>query len=313
MGPRSLKDLILSIVIFGVGFAAIVTLTSRIDAVRPPQPAGYEDEDLNVQGGRLRGYSFGSEGLVADWYWMRALQYMGEKIVHNVQGINIQDLKVLNPRLLYPMLDNAVTLDPRYMPVYSYGAAVLPEIDPQAAINLLEKGIENNPNEWKLYHYLGYIYWQQKNYPKAAELYDRGSKIDGSPDWMRLMVLNMTTDGGSRETARQIYSRMAEEAQDEKTKTFAETKTMGLDALEDLDALNGVIKMFKTRTGRCARSSREILPLLRGVQLPHGRQFRIDRNGELVDPSGSPYVVEEDKCSVRLDYAKTKVAIIQEK
>ena len=204
-----MKDLLLSIFIFGIGFAAVITLTSRIDAVRPPLPSGYEDEDLNLQGGRLRGYSFGSEGLVADWYWMRALQYMGKKIVENPQGVNIEDLKVLNPRLLYPMLDNAVTLDPRYMPVYSYGASVLPEIDPQAAIKLLEKGIEHNPDEWKLYHYLGYIYWQQNDYPKAAELYDRGSKIAKAPDWMHLMVVNMTTDGGSRETARQVYARMA--------------------------------------------------------------------------------------------------------
>jgi hypothetical protein len=308
-----MKDLLLSIFIFGIGFAAVTTLTSRIDAVRPPLPIGYEDEDLNVQGGKLRGYSFGAEGLVADWYWMRALQYMGKKIVENPQGVNIEDLKVLNPRLLYPMLDNAVTLDPRYMPVYSYGASVLPEIDPQAAIKLLEKGVEHNPDEWKLYHYLGYIYWQQKDYPKAAELYDRGSKIAGSPDWMRLMVVNMTTDGGGRETARQVYSRLAEEAQDEKTKTFAETKMMGLDALDDIDALSGVIQSFKNKTGRCAKNSRDILPLLRGVQLPHGRQFRVDRDDNLIDPSGSPYVFEEDKCSVRLDYAKTKVAVNLEK
>ena len=88
---------------------------------------------------------------------------------------------------------------------------------------------------------------------------------------------------------------------------------MGLDALDDVDALNGVIQTFRSKTGRCAKNSRDVLPLLRGVQLPHGRQFRVDNNNDLIDPSGTPYLFEEDKCSVRVNFAKSKVAVIRDK
>ncbi len=96
---------------------------------------------------------------------MRSLQYIGEKVVKSSnETLNIENLTALNPRLLYPLLNNATTLDPQFMEVYAYGAVVLPAIDKEQAIKFTEKGITDNPSEWRLYQQLGYIYWRLGNF-----------------------------------------------------------------------------------------------------------------------------------------------------
>ena len=309
MGSKFIKDILISIVVFGLGFAALFVLTSRIEATKPPIPAGYEDSDLTVEGGRLRGYSFGAEGLLADWYWMRALNYLGGKIVGAGGFAMVHDLKPLNPRLLYPMLDNAATLDPRFMTVYTYGATVLPDIDPQQAIALTEKGIANNPDKWRLYHFLGYIYWTQKDYQKAAEAYERGSQLPGAANWMNMMASNMQSQGGSRDTARQIYTQVLSEAQDDETRIFARARLLGLDSLDEQDVIKEALDKFQKENRRCAASWREFTIWLRSSRVAGAERLRINRNFELVDPSDTPYILDSEKCTVRHDRTNSKIAI----
>ena len=137
-----------AIIIFG--FAAVFGLSNFLEKSFPPLPENYVDEDLALQGAKLKGYTLGFDGLIADWYWMQSLQYIGEKIVNSQNIQNLEKLEQLNPRLLYPYLDNATTLDPNFAAVYSYGAVVLPDINPEQAIKIAEKGIANNPEQWRL-------------------------------------------------------------------------------------------------------------------------------------------------------------------
>jgi len=309
MTTKLLRDILISAAIFGLGFAALFSLTSRLEAAKPPLPAGYEDSDLTVEGGRLRGYSFGAEGLVADWYWMRALNYLGTKMVNAGFNPGMQDLRPLNPRLLYPMLDNASTLDPRFMTIYNYGATVLPDIDPQQAIKLIEKGIANNPDHWRLYHFLGYIYWEMKDYPKAADAYERGSQLPGAPSWMTMMASNMQTQGGSRAIARQIYTQVLNEAQDYETQVFARARLLGLDSLDEQDVIKEVLSKSKAENGRCVTSWREFTLWLRNSRVAGVERLRINKNLEPVDPSDTPYLLDSSECSVRHDRDNSKVAI----
>lgn len=283
------------------GFAAIYGLSNYNEQARPPLPAGYADADSTVQGAHLKGYALGGEGLLADWYWMNSLQYIGDKI-HNFEGdINLDNLKPLNPRLLYPYLDNAATLDPRFTGVYEYGANVLPAIDKEKAVALVQKGIAANPENWRLYHYLGYIYWKMGEYAKSAESYDRGASVAGAPGWMKLMSAKMRLDGGSRETSRAIYTQMFSEAQDAQTQESAALRLLQIQSLDEREAINSVLRTFRERNSRCAQNWREILPLLQTVRLPDGKDFSVDASGNPIDPTGMPYILDKEKCVVLLD------------
>lgn len=296
-----------AVVIFG--FAAVFALSNFIEKRAPPLPESYADEDLALQGAKLKGYALGFEGLIADWYWMQSLQYIGNKFLQSKETVNLENLRPLNPRLLYPYLDNATDLDPRFMAVYEYGAVVLPAIDARQAIKIAEKGIANNPNEWRLYQHLGYIYWRLEDYEKAAEAYANGAKIEGAPSFLKLMAAKMKSEGGSRETARVIYREMFEASDDKQVKENAALRLLELDSLDERDAMREALRNFKAKNNRCANNLQEILPLLREVKLPANNDFRVDKSNSLVDPSGAPYVLNKETCDVELDKEKTKIPL----
>lgn len=285
------------------GVVLVPILSTYTQAIRPALPEGFEDSDLAVQGKKLKGFALGSEGMIADWYWILSLQYIGDKFV--AQGdseINLDDLRALNPRLLYPYLDNATDLDPKFLAAYSYGAIVLPAISRQDAIALTEKGIANNPGSWRLYQYLGYIYWRDKNFQKAAEVYIAGSKIAGAPAFMLQMGAAMMSQGGSRGIARQMYTQMLEAAEDEQSKRNAELRLFELDATDELEAVNKILADRRSVTGVCPAKLADIYPQLSSVTLPNGGDFEIDKDNALVDPTKVPYNFDQAKCSASLSF-----------
>ena len=310
MNRPVLTSVVLPSAIIAFGLAAVIGLSGFINNNRPPLPVGYEDTDLTINGSHIMGFAFGTEGLIADWYFMRALQYIGDKILKNPDmDINLDDLRALNPRLLYPMLQNATDLDPHYLEAYTYGAIVMPAIDPKQAIELAKKGIENNPTSWRLYQHLAYIYWKLNRYEEAAETYERGSKITGAPPFLRLMAASMKTGGGSRETARSIYTQMLETSDDELVRVTAQRRLNELDSFDERDAIDRALSQVRERNGRCAADLREITPMLMSVRLPGGRQFRVDKNNRLVDPTGAPYLLDQVNCRVTLDFEHTGLPV----
>ncbi|MDQ3129681.1 MAG: hypothetical protein M3Q99_02825, partial [Acidobacteriota bacterium] len=118
--PKTLIYIITIVIGFGLTFV----LSNFLEKNRPSMPEGIEDADMVVQTAKLKGYALGFEGLIADWYWMKSLQYIGNKIYNSKENLNLEDLTALNPRLLYPYLDTATTLDPHFTEVYAYGAVI---------------------------------------------------------------------------------------------------------------------------------------------------------------------------------------------
>ena len=291
-----------------VAVTALVLVSQEASANRVVLSEGYEDADLELQGKKLKGFALGTEGLIADWYWIRSLQYIGDKLVKNdLSNINIENLQPLNPRLLYPLLDNATDLDPKFIAAYTYGAILLPAIDRDEAIALTEKGIQANPGSWRLYHYLGYIYWRANEFQKAADIYDEGSKIAGSPPFLKQMSAAMRTQGGSRDTARQIYTQMLNESDDRQGRQNAELRLMQLDSLDELDVINATLKTVIADGSPCPNSFAPILPRLMNTKLPGGRDFRVNADRQLVDPSGIPYFLDRTTCTATVDGINSKI------
>jgi tetratricopeptide (TPR) repeat protein len=287
------KTVALALVIV-IGMAAAALLVRRIDSLRPPLDPNAIDENLYLDGKTARRMSLAFNGLAADWYWMRSLQYVGRKII-NDHDVPIDNLGLLNLKLLAPLLDTATTLDPQFLDPYEYAAIVLPAINVNEAIRITKKGIDANPNAWRLYHQLGYIYWQQRDYQAASEMYGRGAQIPGAPPWMEAMKAKMTADGGSRSTAREIYTRMYEQSADEKVRDMARKRMLQLDSLDQRDSLGKLFAAYQSRTGKCPNSWKEIEPVFRALHMP------VDASGAPLDPSGVPYVLQPGACEVDLD------------
>ncbi len=306
MALSFLKSYLLPAAIIIVAFSVVTPLSSALERERPVPSEGYTDSDLAVLGSRMKGFTFGMDGLIADWYFMRSLQYVGDKILaHKAEDINLDDLRALNPRLLYPLLDNATTLDPNFLAAFYYGAVVLPAIDGEQAERLTLKGIENNPDSWRLYQHLGYIYWKLGDYEKAAVAYETGANIPESAPFMRLMAGAMRSEGGSRLTARRIFEQMLEGTDDPAVRITAERRLAKLDSLDERDAIDEALAQFKESNGRCPTGLGQIMPMLRNVKLPGNNAFRVNAAGNLADPTGAEYLVDPVNCRVDLDTLRT--------
>lgn len=281
------------VVIIVTGLVAAVALSRWLDANHGSMNAGVSDESLYLNGKTARRLSLAFNGLAADWYWMRSLQYVGKKIMNLPENVELDDLGQLNLKTLAPLLDTATTLDPQFLDPYEYAAVVLPSVDVDQAIRITKKGVEANPNAWKLYQHLGYIYWQQKDFQAAADAYGRGAAIPGAPPFFAAMKARMFAEGGSRDTAREIYKHMLEQTADDSVKEMARRRLIQLDSMDERDVLRKLLTTYQTRTGHCPNTWKEIEPVLRSLRVP------LNSEAAPRDPSGVPYVLKG--CEVELD------------
>lgn len=299
------KALLVSAIV--VGLAAVTLLSRTIDARRANDSAQSTDEPLYVSAPTAKRLSLAFNGLASDWYWMRSLQYVGGKIVNyedtHEGRVDFGNLGSLNLQVLPQLLQVSTALDPQFMAPYEYGAMILPELDSAHAIALLDYGIEQNPSAWRLYHHLGYIYWQRKDYHKASDVYAAGAKLPDAPPWMAAMSARLKGEGGSRDSAREMYRHLYETTTDEAIKAMVSKQVIRLNSLDERDAIRGVLSDFKTRSGRCALSWREVIEPLRAARLNLEAT-----TGAPMDPSGVPYELIKNGCDVGLNI-NTKVPL----
>ncbi len=181
---------------------------SRVDLAR--KEMGPEPDTSSVWTGRVvRALSLGYSDLLADLYWMRAIQYYGRQ---KLAGAGFADLA--------PLLDTAAELDPRFSIVYRYGAVFLSEAAPVGAgkpemgIALLARGADRNPLEWRLRQEEGLFTFFYMDDPKrGSEILLRASKIPGAPDWMSALAAQVLSKGGELEASLSMWSIIREQSE----------------------------------------------------------------------------------------------------
>jgi tetratricopeptide (TPR) repeat protein len=291
-----------------LGLSASVAMARVIDSGRAGQRARIADEAPYLAPETARRLALGFGGLAADWYWLSALQYVGRKIQEEAQtgridlqqAVELDRIKAVDPQVLVRLFDMITTLDPRFTAVYEFAAVVLPAVDPKAAVALLEKGIQANPDRWYLHQQLAYIAWQRGDYLAAADAFRRGARMT-TATWMEQMAERMELKGDDPNVARAMYARMYEQAQDEQVKQWALKRLMELRSLQERAVIRRVLTGFVAANARCPRSWTEVVPELRGAGLT------LHEQGPPLDPSGTPYllVLSPLGCDVTLHQAST--------
>ena len=306
MSAGRARDVALVLVVV-LGFAGAVGMARVLDARRAALPA-IGDEAPYLAPATARKLALGFDGLAADWYWLNALQYIGRKIEEQTRaggaeaaaGTPLDRIKAVNPQVLVRMLDMITTLDPRFTAAYEFAAVVLPAVDVQAAITLLEKGIRENPTEWYLHQQLAYIYWQRGDNLAAGDAFRRGARMT-TAHWMEQMAEKIEAKGDDPQVARAMYARMYEQAQDDQVKEWARGRLMELRSLEERGVIRRVLGAFIAEQKRCPRDWREVSRELAATGLP------VHPEGPPLDPSGAPYllVLSPLGCDVSLHPSST--------
>lgn len=228
----------------------------------------------------MRTAALSYDTLLADVYWIRALQHYG--------GERQKPPSLRSYDRLYPLLDLTTTLDTRFNIAYRFGAVYLSEPRPggagrpDQAIALLEKGLTFNPTKWDYFHDIGFIYyWHLGDYEKAADWFNRGGTQPGAPFWLKTYAAVMLTRGGNRQASRTLWTQMGQNEESHWLRRTAQLRLAQLDALDQIDVLRRIVNDYTTRSGMRAESWEQL-----------ARAGVLD--GLPLDPSGTPYALDSD-------------------
>ncbi len=266
----------LALVATPVLFAVIVGLQLRIDAAS--RAVAQDKDELLFTAPQLKKLGLGYDSLLADIYWTRVVQYYGERV--RKPGATFD--------LLWPLLDAATTLDPKLLVAYRFGAVFLSEPPPRGpgrpdlAVDLVQRGIAANPEEWRLYADLGFIYYMRmSDYQKAADAFLEGSKNPKAYVWMKVMAARIAETGKALETSRMVWDEVYSTTTDDLVRRNAKKHLQALDAQIGLKHLNESSEDYWRKFGRYPATIQE----LRDAGLV---------GGSLKDPAGYPYVMGPD-------------------
>jgi hypothetical protein len=273
---------LLRYVVLAALLPAIPLAQGRLDSLAGGFRA--QEEVLYLWSGKqVRRLFPGFEGLAADIYWLRTVQYFGgQRLFDREKRFD----------LLYPLIDITTTLDPRLEIAYRYGAIFLSEPPPVGAgrpregIAVLERGTRALPTVWRLSQDLGFFHFLYlHDAHRAAEILDEASKIPGAPFWFRTLAADLVAKGGDRETSRRMWKQMYDQAEQGVIRSNALIRLQILDALDQADRLTAMVQEFERRWGRRPRSLGELGVL--GVE-----------PASLRDPAGIAFDYDSEKGEV---------------
>jgi len=259
-----------------VSMAASVLLLRHIDEMRPK---GNIEDVLYLSSPKvIKHASRGFNGLMACIYWTRAVQYFGHR--HFEHRGSYKELA--------PLLEITTALDPQLVPAYEFGASFLAPAppsgagEPKRAIELMEYGIRQNPENWRLYYDLAFVYYTElKDYKHAGEAFERGSRVPNAHPFMKLLAAQMQEHAGDFQTARLLWQSTYESSQQKEVKDNALEHLRCIKVDEDVMHLQSAATAFQKRTGRPPSTMWELITAMGLHGIP-------------VDPDGNPYVMTVD-------------------
>jgi tetratricopeptide (TPR) repeat protein len=183
------------------------------------------------------------DALAGDVYWIRAIQHFGSA-----------RLGAQRYALLYPLLDMATSLDPRFNIAYRFGSLFLAEPPPggpgrpDLAVALLRKGIKEMPHKWHYYQDAGFVYYfRYKDYETAAEWFKRGSEIKGAPWFLKSLAANTLAKGQDRQASRLLYQSIVETADNDFMRKDARWRLRQIYTMDDMDVLREIVRRYRER------------------------------------------------------------------
>lgn len=283
---------LLLLLILPGGFTGIWKLQHSIDAQRAA--LNEERDDVLLRSGKLmKLMSLEFAPLLADVYWTRVVQFYGNK---HVRGN-------ANLELLWPLLDITTTLDPNLLVAYRFGAMFLSQRAPSGAgrpdlaVQLIQRGIQANPEYWRLYEDLGFVYYfDMKDYQKASEAFLEGSRKPTAQLWMKVMAAKIAAEGESFSTSVFLWKDIYDSTTDPEIKKNAQLHLQLLRAKEDCRQLDLLADEYEKRLGRRPTRMSEMVQagLLRALPGdPMGYAYVFGENGKAELNLDSPLLEQQ--------------------
>ncbi len=193
----------------------------------------------------------GYDALVADLMWLKGVQYYGEHRKTDRE---------------YPLAEHVfstiTSLDPGFIGAYRFGAFVLAEDvgTPAGAVDLLRKGMRNNPERWEIPFDLGFLYFVVlDDNPKAAHYFRLASGFPNSPDITKRFTAFAYRKSGRVDLARALWEEIYRSSQNKMMRESAAFALKRIDLDDASELLGGLVGRFQDLTGRSPYNLEEIV------------------------------------------------------
>src|ERR1700739_1003054 len=236
-----------------ISMAASVLLLHHMDEIRPR--ANIEDALYINSPKIIKRASLGFHGLMACIYWTRTVQYFGHR--HFLRERTYNELA--------PLLEITTTLDPHMIPAYQFGASFLAPKPPNGAgepgraIELMQYGIQHNPDNWHLYYDLGFVYYTElRDFKKAGEVFDLGSRVPNAHPFLKLLAAQMAEHADDYATARMLWTATYESSKETNIRQNALEHLRSIKVDEEVTSLQDAVTRFEQQSGRLPSSLWEL-------------------------------------------------------
>ena len=240
--------------------------------------------------------ALGFDAVLADYYWMRAVQIVGSDA--GTAG---------RSDLIGRLIDVVTTLDPWVGHPYRFAALWM--TDDESAVRkanaLLERGIAHHPQDWLNRFHLGFnhFFYFGENAEAAAAL-EPAVGLPGAPRYLGRLVARLRSEagGGELEAAASFLNELLRQNPDPYVKAEYEKALDEIETERLARRLDTAREEFKRRHHRDIRSVEELVrirpPVLRVLPPePHGWEWTLDpESGQIISSwIGHRYSVRIDE------------------
>lgn len=265
MTTDSLRRALSLLTRLGLALAAVLAI-ARSDAHLPDQSVQQGENAFVPEPATAKLFAFGFDALMSDLHWLRAVQIVGDP-----RG------PVGRSHTLAAMIDVVTTLNPKVDHPYRF-AAVWINDDASAvrkANALIERGIENHPDDWRGYFYLAFNhFYYLGDQPAAARALAPAISLPGRPAYLSRLAARLESQRGGLDAAAAFLSEMAAQAADPAEREQYET------ALREIETERRARFLDAARAEFVRRHKRDITSVDELVAKGIVRRLPIDPFGE---------------------------------
>jgi hypothetical protein len=255
-----------------VAIAAIISC--RILAIRSLKGAdkggGVQPASLTFEISRRPFLSFGFRNFLADLVWLEAVQLSGSR-----------KMEAGDYDRLYLLIRAVINYDPRFVVPYILGGLTVGDSPSHVreALDILRRGSDNHPGDWRLPFYVGYFQYFALGDPVAGgEALGEAAGKPGSPAYLPFLAARMLSEGRKPETAMEFLSAVERQETDPARKEILKKRMKEVIAERDIQDIERAVESYREKTGVWP----ETLPGL----VSAGMLARIP-----VEPNGGEYIL----------------------
>lgn len=141
--------------------------------------------------------ALGYDMILADFLWLRSIQAFGAHFMID-----------RDYRPIYNLFDVITDLDPKFIPAYTFGQMVIGDEggDYELSLKLIDKGMLENPRNYTLPYWAGYVcVWDVGDYQRAKYYYRQALKSPDCPDYVRRILSYIELKWGKYKIAYEKY------------------------------------------------------------------------------------------------------------